>query len=311
MRRRRFLGSSAAAAATFGVRGPALAQSGGRIRLGMGAAQLVTIDPIYLNQGVDNWAITHVFDLLARAPLGHYANSPGEFTPELALSWTVSPDSKVWTFKLRQGVQFHKGYGECTSEDVKFSFDRVMDPKSGSGNTILYSQVDSVTAPDKYTVAIALKQPNPFFMSDLIHNTPSNIVSKKAVLEKGDKFARDPIGTGPYQVASVEAKLVKLTANPDYFGTKAIIPNMEVQYILDTSARALAILGNQVDMILAPAGPGAINSIMQKNPKLVMDIALPGNSWSVAFNLNHKPSTTCASARHSCTRSTRRTSAIR
>ena len=45
----------------------------------------------------------------------------------------------------------------------------------------------------------------------------------------------------------------------------------------------------QVDMILAPAGPGAINSIMQKNPKLMLDVALPGNSWSVAFNLNHKP----------------------
>jgi peptide/nickel transport system substrate-binding protein len=289
MKRRGFLGSGAAAAATLAVGAPAVAQAGARVRLGMGAAQLVTIDPIFLNQGVDNWAITHVFDLLARAPLGHYASSPAEFTPELAESWTISPDSKVWTFKLRQGVHFHKGYGECTSEDVKFTFDRVMDPKSGSGNTILYSQVDGVTAPDKYTVVIALKQPNPFFMSDLIHNTPSNIVCKKAVLEKGDKFARDPIGTGPYQIASVDPKLVKLTANPNYFGIKANIPNMEIQYILDTSARALAILGNQVDMILAPAGPGAINSIMRKNPKLVMDVALPGNSWSAAFNLNHKP----------------------
>ncbi len=289
MHRRGLIAGSAAAAATLAFKAPALAQTANRIRMGLGAAQLVTIDPIYLNQGVDNWAITHVFDLLARAPLGHYANSPGEFTPELAESWTISPDSRVWTFKLRQGVQFHKGYGECTSDDVKFTFDRVMDPKSGSGNTILYTQVGSVTALDKYTVAIALKQPNPFFMSDLIHNTPSNIVSKKAVLEKGENFARDPIGTGPYQIVSVESKLVKLTANPDYFGAKAIIPNLEMQYILDTSARALAILGNEVDMILAPAGPGAIKSIMQRNPKLVMDIALPGNSCSVAFNLNHKP----------------------
>jgi peptide/nickel transport system substrate-binding protein len=289
LNRREFLGSTAAAAAVLALGSPARAQSSDTIRLGMGAAQLVTIDPIYLNQGVDNWAITHVFDLLARAPLGLFAKGPSDFTPELAESWTISPDSKVWTFKLRQGVQFHKGYGECTSDDVKFSFDRVMNPKSGSPDTSRYTQIDKVEAPDKYTAVITLKQPNPFFMSDLIHNTASNIVCKKAVMEKGDGFARDPIGTGPYQIVSVDPKLVKLTANKDYFGTKAVIPNMEVQYILDTSARALAILGNQVDMILAPAGPGAINSIMQKNPKLQLDVALPGNSWSVAFNLQHKP----------------------
>ncbi len=259
------------------------------MRLGMGAAQVVTVDPIYLNQGVDNWAITHVFDFLARAPLGRFGASPAEFTPELAESWTISPDSRVWTFHIRKGVMFHKGYGELTAEDVKFTFDRVRDPKQGSGAAIIYSNVDSVETPDPYTAVIRLKQPDPFFMSSTVHLTSSNIVCKKAVLEKGDKFARDPIGSGPYQMVSVTPKLVTLTANPDYFGQKPNIPNMEVSYILDTSARALAILGGQVDMILAPAGPGAINSIVQKNPKLILDVALPGNSVSVAFNLNHKP----------------------
>jgi peptide/nickel transport system substrate-binding protein len=286
-RRELLAGVAAAAAVASGT--TASAQSTDTMRLGMGAAQVVTIDPIFVNQGVDNWAITHVFDLLARAPLGHYAKSAEEFTPELAESWTISPDARSWTFKLRKGVQFHKGYGELTSEDVKFTFDRVRDPARGSGSAILYSNVDEVDTPDRYTALITLRQPDPFFLSNIIHNTPSNIVCMKAVLEKGDKFARDPIGTGPYQIASVSPKIVKLTANPEYFGTKAVIPNMEVQYILDTSARGLAILGNQVDMILAPAGPGAINSIMQKNRKLILDVALPGNSWSVAFNLNRKP----------------------
>ncbi|HEV7717420.1 MAG TPA: ABC transporter substrate-binding protein [Arsenicitalea sp.] len=287
--RRDFLGGTAALTVGLAMGSPARAQSTDTIRMGMGAAQVATIDPIFLTQGVDNWAITHVFDLLARAPLGRYASSPDEFVPELAESWTISPNAEVWTFKIRQGAQFHKGYGECTAEDVKFSFDRVRDPKQGSGSAILYSNVAKVEAPDKYTVVITLKKPDPFFMSSLIHNTASNIVSKKAVEEKGEGFARDPIGTGPYQIVSVDPKNVKLTINDKYWGPKANIPNIEVQYILDTSARALAILGNQVDMILAPAGPGAINSITQKNPKLILDVALPGNSWSVAFNLNHKP----------------------
>ena len=286
--RRTVLGAGMAAVAAPPAR-PARAQPAGTMRLGMGAAQVVTVDPIYLNQGVDNWAITHVFDFLARAPLGRFAKGPDEFTPELAESWTISPDARVWTFHLRRGVKFHKGYGELTSEDVKFTFDRVRDPKAGSGAAAVHANVDHVDAPDPYTAVITLKQPDPFFMSSLVHHNSSNIVCKKAVLEKGDKFARDPIGSGPYQIVSVTPKLVKLTANPDYFGQKPNIPNMEVSYILDTSARALAILGNQVDMILAPAGPGAIDSITGKNPKLILDTALPGNSVSVAFNLNHKP----------------------
>ncbi len=77
----------------------------------------------------------------------------------------------------------------------------------------------------------------------------------------------DPIGSGPYQVDSVEPERVRLVAFPEYWGEKANIPNFEVQYIVDTSARTFAILGGTVDMILAPAGPGAINAIMQQNPQ--------------------------------------------
>ena len=47
-----------------------------------------------------------------------------EVEPDLAESWTLSPDGTVWTFKLKKGVQFHKGFGEMTAEDVKFSFER-------------------------------------------------------------------------------------------------------------------------------------------------------------------------------------------
>ena len=214
--RRTVLGAGAAAAVAASPRS-SRAQPADTMRLGMGAAQVITIDPIYLNQGVDNWAITHVFDFLARAPLGRFAKSPSEFTPELAESWTISPDARTWTFHLRKGVQFHKGYGELTSEDVKFTFDRVRDPKQGSGAASVYTNVDRVETPDAYTAVIVLKQPDPFFMSSLIHVTSSNIVCKKAVLEKGDKFARDPIGSGPYQIVSVTPKLVKLTANPALF----------------------------------------------------------------------------------------------
>ena len=284
LNRRGFLAASAVAAASA-----ARAQPRDTIRLGMGAAQVLTVDPIKLTQGVDNWAITHVFDLLARPPAGRFATSPAEYVPELAESWTISADARTWTFKLREGVQFHKGYGEFTADDVKFTFDRVCDPKSGSGSTVYYENFDQVQVDGKYTVRIVLKRPDPLFMNSSVYLTSSNIVCAKAVVDKGDRFALDPIGTGPYQMASLNSKMVRLTANDNYFAGPPVVPKMEIQYILDTSARALAILSGSVDMILAPAGPGAINSIRAKKPSLILDIALPGNSWSIAFNLKRKP----------------------
>lgn len=290
--RRGFLGATAVSAtAMSGLLVPrqASAATSDKLRLGMGAAKVATIDPIKLTQGVDNWAITHVFDLLVRGPKGRFADTPGEYVPELAESWTMSPDAKTWTFKLRRGVQFHKGYGELTAEDVKFSFDRARDPKSGSVSTIMFQNIVEVVAQGADTVVFRLDGPDPLFLTSVIYNTASNIVSKKAVLERGDKFAMDPIGTGPYQIESVTSELVKLTAFPQHFAGPPKTPKMEVQYIVDTSARTFAILGNTVDMILAPAGPGTINAILNKDKSLVMDVALPGNSWSVAFNLTKKP----------------------
>ena len=53
-----------------------------------------------------------------------------QFIPGLATKWEMSPDGKTWTLWIREGVQFHEGWGEVTAEDVKYSLERIMDPKS-------------------------------------------------------------------------------------------------------------------------------------------------------------------------------------
>lgn len=286
--RRQFVGATAALAGLAVIPG-ARAQDGQTIRLGMAASKVGTIDPIKLTQGVDNWAINHVFDQLVRPPEGMGSAAPGDYLPSLAEKWEWSEDAKTWTFHLRKGVKFHKGYGELTSEDVKFSFERAANPDAGSVNAITWQNVESIEAPDPYTVVIKLKGPDPLLLTSTLFATNSNVVSKKAVEEKGDAFALDPVGSGPYQIDSVQPELVKLVAFEDHFDGAPNIPRMEVQYIVDTSARTFAILGGTVDLILAPAGPGAINAIMSQNPNLKMDIGLPGNYWSLHFNMTKKP----------------------
>ncbi len=278
-----------AGAAALAIPRAASAQSTDTIKMAVGAAQVITIDPMRLNQGIDNWAITNVHDLLARAPNGDFANTSADFMPELATAWEASADGKTWSFKLREGVQFHKGYGECTSEDVKFSFDRLRDPKSGSVYSAVFVNIAEVQTDGPYAVHFRLKQPDPFFLASSIDQIGAHIVCRKAVLERGDGYGRDPIGSGPYQVANVQTKVVSLVGNDKYFAGAPKVPKVEIQYILDTSARTLALLAGAADTILAPSGPGALPAIQARDPKLIADVVLPGNIWTLHFNLTRKP----------------------
>jgi len=79
-------------------------------------------------------------------------------TPSLAESWTVSPDQRVYEFKLREGLKFHNG-DPFTAEDVKFSFNRT------KGSKILKEKVREITVVDPYRVRFQLTEPFPDFMA--------------------------------------------------------------------------------------------------------------------------------------------------
>ena len=92
---------------------------------GINFGDLGTLDPHLTNVGYVH-ILQGMFNSLVRYPVGDMGNNEG-IEPDLAVKWDVSSDNTIWTFYLRKGVQFHKGYGELTSEDVKFSFERQKD----------------------------------------------------------------------------------------------------------------------------------------------------------------------------------------
>ena len=75
----------------------------------------------------------------------------GELIGLLATDWTISEDGLNYEFKLKKGVQFHDG-SAFTSEDVKFTYERVMDPKTGYAKASNYMVIDDIKTPDDYTV---------------------------------------------------------------------------------------------------------------------------------------------------------------
>lgn len=142
------------------------------------------------------------------------------FVPDLATSWTQT-DPKTWTFKLVTNATFHNGE-PFTSADVKYTFERILDPKTASAYAGLYAQIASVDAPDPATVVFHLKSSFGPFLTNLATN--GEIVNKKAI-ESSDP-ARAPVGTGPFMfVEWVQGDHITLKKNPTYF--KAGLPHLD------------------------------------------------------------------------------------
>lgn len=117
--------------------------------------------------------------------------------PGLAESWTVSPDGKTYTFKLRQDVQFCDGK-KMTADDVVYSFKRFIDPATRSSVRWRAGPVDDIVAIDPYTVEYRLTAPYSELLPQLTLTT-GVIVDKANVEALGPDFGvRGFNGTGPY-----------------------------------------------------------------------------------------------------------------
>ncbi len=295
--RRDFVASATAAVAgTSVIGGPlrrARAQGTDTLRMGWGARGLRTIDPQKSIQGVDDWAILHIHDRLVQIPLGRFPDTMDEFRPGLATAWQGSADAMTWTFQLRQGVQFHKGFGEFTAEDVKHTFDRVRDADRIGVRRPMYDNIREVTVDGPYEVTFHLHQPDPLFLWSTQTHTTCAIISMRANEELGDEaLERNPIGTGPYMLEEVHpdpADGCTVVANPDFWGEQPGTPRIQFTYIADTTARTLALLSGDVHMIEGVRAPGWVPSIQQRNPNLHFDVVAPGSFFTIHFNMTQAP----------------------
>jgi ABC-type transport system substrate-binding protein len=157
-----------------------------------------------------------------------------DILPGVAKSWYVEEDNVTWIFNLRRGAKFHNGR-EITSEDVKYSLERVLSPKLNSPNAWFLLLVDGaeeyqkdirrevsgIRVIDKYRISIKLSQPYSGFVLNLAQKCC--VIIAKEDVEKGI-FT----GCGPYEISSTEDNKFILTAFKDYFGGCPYIENIEI-----------------------------------------------------------------------------------
>ena len=201
------------------------------------------VDPAFIGRAGDDWIANNIYMKLVRWKIG-----TAEIEPHLATRWEYSEDGKEITFYLREGVMFHKGYGEVTAEDVKFSFDRIIDPETGSPFNAMLSIIEKVEVLDKYTVKLTLTAPSATLMSSILPFRPGYIVSKKAVEEMGqEQFSLNPVGSGPFVfdhwTTGVE---VVLLANDDYYEGPPQIAGVRMLPIVEEDAAVIALQAGDI-----------------------------------------------------------------
>ncbi len=117
---------------------------------------------------------------------------------DLAESWTVSPDHRVYTFKLRPGVLFHDG-SKLTSADIKASYERIIHPPEGvfSARQATYAAIEAIDTPDARTVVFRLAWPEAAMLANFA--SPWNCIYSAAKLAQDPQYPKTHIlGTGPF-----------------------------------------------------------------------------------------------------------------
>src|SRR6266404_6414532 len=212
-----------------------------------------------------------------------------EVEPDLAESWTISPDGTLWTFKLRRGVQFHKGFGELTAEDVKFSFERQIRRAPGTRFGVNLEVIKAIEVVDPYTVQITLKAFDPVFPLRMAGYQQGYIVSKKAVEKHGEQFKWNPVGTGPFYFDrhSPREKVV-LKAFDKFYGGRPQIDEINYFDVPEDSTKLIGLEKGTFDL-LYPEVVTADFADQVKKMGAVIDRRGPGGQERFYINMTKPP----------------------
>ncbi len=209
----------------------------------------------------------------------------GKVQPQLAESWTISPDGLIYTFKLRRDVKFQNSV-PFDSSVAKFTLDRARAADSTNPQKQYYTTITSIEVPASDTLVLHLAAP----FGDLLFR----LGSPSAVMVEPTSAADDrtnPVGTGPFKLKTwVKGDRVELTRDPNFWdkSKKIALDNITFRFISDQQAQVAAMQSGDVDAFPEMGAP-ELFSTFQNNPRFA---AVIGNSELKAvagMNCERKP----------------------
>ncbi len=238
----------------------------------------------------DRWVTANIYDQLLAM------DRSGKVSGWLAESWQISADKRVYTIKLRHGIEFHDGT-PFNAAAVKFNFDRIVAPDTKSTSAIgLMGEYDKTEAVDPFTVRVTFKKPHPGFLANLTDVT-LGIQSPAAMQKFGADYVRNPVGTGPFMFKEwVRRYRIVLVRNPKYNWGPAWAKHQGPAYIEQVTFRIIPEDGSRVAALEA----GQLDGIGRVPPQnaavlrvdkrwIVNNSVLPGTGVIVEVNVRKPP----------------------
>lgn len=219
-----------------------------------------TLDPALITNVMGGGIAAKIFNGLVRF------NEQLDIVPDIARSWTLSPDQLSYTFRLRRDVRFSNGR-RVTAQDVKYSFERVLTPGTkapltwvldkieGAGDFVKgnASNVSGIRIVNDHTLVLKLEKPFGPFLS-LLAMTTAYVVPYEEVARLGQDFGTHPVGSGPYTLQEWKhGQYVMLAAREDYFEGRPGLNGIHYRIIPEDLTAVMEFETGHLDVLLIPS----------------------------------------------------------
>jgi peptide/nickel transport system substrate-binding protein len=217
-----------------------------------------------------------------------------KYVPMLATSWEISPDLKNWTFNLRKGVQWHRGFGEFTVKDVVHNDQRHARPESVSVSSpfIREQMLPNTEVVDEYKITYHLPAAK-LDMDVISANHWYNLILSKAHFDKEGQAGveTNPVGTGPYQyVKRVQGAYILYERVPyKHYRVTPDFPELQMFFVKEHATRLAMLLAGEVEIAALPsdleptAVRGGMKVISARIPTVPVYTMFGGNFYPDKF----------------------------
>lgn len=233
-----------------------------------------SLDPAGPTGSGQNILMPYIYDTLV------VRDANGKVYPSLAEDWEISDDGTEITFNLQEGILFHDGT-PLNAEAIAFSYARFQEPDNKSPLSATFRDA-TIEAVDELTVKFTFPKASAAIFSALT-KPYAGIASPAAVEEYGEEFGQNPVGSGPFKLASWDAGVaITLERNEDYVWGPTLVENQGAPYIDQAVFKVVPDAATQIAALQA----GEVDVIFVNNPEQVLDLQQDENIQLIETYLN-------------------------